>query len=90
MTVRAKFKVQEVAKQAGYGQEGHIMSRVRLSAVSDEANKTWAKYTPSGSLEMQIDNPEALNQFEVGQFVFVDFTPAPAKEVDEAGGATAP
>lgn len=48
---------------------------VILTAVSGEENKTWAKYTPSGRIELQIDNPEAYSAFALGGTYFVDFTP---------------
>jgi hypothetical protein len=56
---------------------------VILSAVAGEENKTWAKYTPSGKIELSIDNPDAYAYFELGKTYFVDFTEAPAKEADE-------
>jgi hypothetical protein len=58
-------------------------NQVKLRAVYDEQNKTWAQYTPCGEVSMTIDNPTALERFTVGQHYFVDFTPAPAKEADE-------
>ena len=57
---------------------------VVLYAVSGDENKTWAKHTPSGKIEISIDNPDAYDQFELGKTYFVDSTPAPAKESDEA------
>jgi len=83
MHVRAKFRVQEIKSQASYqtgGTGGKCQESVRLVAATDERNKTWSKYTPSGSIEMQIDNPEALDQFKLGECVYVDFTDAPAAE----------
>jgi hypothetical protein len=56
---------------------------VKLAAVSDPANKSWATATPCGTVELQINNPEAFDQLKVGAYFFVDFTPAPAKESDE-------
>jgi hypothetical protein len=58
-------------------------TRVLLRAVTDEANKTWAKYTPSGQVELWIDNPDARNAFEIDKHYFVDFTEAPAAEAAE-------
>lgn len=76
MTVRAKFKVQEVTRFAPAGTERS--GRVVLTAVtsgSDE-NKTFWKYTPSGRIEMQITNADALNVFTEGDEFYVDFTNA--------------
>ena len=58
-------------------------SSVKLAAVSDDTNKTWAKYTPGGSVELHIDNPEAVDHFVLGQAYFVDFTEAPGTEAEE-------
>lgn len=72
MSVRAKMKC---TSKSG--------NQVRLDAVCDEQNKSWAQYTPCGSVQMSIDNPTALDRFEQGQTYFVDFTPAPATEAEE-------
>lgn len=57
---------------------------VHLHAVVDEANKSWAKWTPSGSAILTINNEDAKGKFEAGKTYFVDFTPAPATEAGEA------
>lgn len=49
---------------------------VKLTAVMGEENKPWSQYTPSGSVEIAITNPDAVKQFTVGGLYFVDFTPA--------------
>jgi len=84
--VRAKMKVTEIVDRSsswssGAAQESH---EVTLSPVNDPANKTWAKYTPGGSVKLTINNPEAFEQFKIGETFFVDFTPAPATEAEEA------
>lgn len=43
---------------------------VQLNAVygkDGSANKSWAKYTPSGSLALKIDNPDAQAFFKAGK-----------------------
>jgi len=62
----------EVTKTS-YGSE-----RVKLSAVygNGEENKTYAKATPSASVEMTVDNPEAHGAFVPGREYYVDFTAA--------------
>jgi hypothetical protein len=83
--VRAKFKVTRVSKTAdNYGTSTHSADVVELHAAMGEENKSWSKWTPGGQITMTINNPDALNQFQPGEFFFVDFTPAPAKEADEA------
>lgn len=74
MRIRAKMRVTEVTKTE-YGAE-----RVKLTAVwADKTNaedNTYAKATPSATVEIQVDNPEAHGAFVPGQKFFVDFTPA--------------
>ncbi len=56
---------------------------VHLQAVSGPENKRWAKYTPNGSIQLQIDNPEAYDAFMLGETYFVDFKVAPPTEAGE-------
>lgn len=77
-TVRAKMKCLSAAIPTGGDTE-----MVKLFAVCDDENKTWAKYTPGGSLELSINNPAAQGRFKVGEHYFVDISPAPAREADE-------
>lgn len=67
--VRAKFRVDCISD---YGDSGEVI----LSAVTSgsEENKSFWKFTPSGTIKMHIDNPIALKQFKPQQEVYVDFT----------------
>lgn len=38
------------------------------------------KATPSASAEYNIDNPDALAQFELGKDYYVDFSPVPEEK----------
>lgn len=80
MNVRAKFRVTEVKKSLYVSSTEKPAEVVVLSAAMGDENKQWAKYTPSGQISMQIDNPAALEQFEIGKFFYVDFTDAPEKD----------
>lgn len=53
-----------VSKSGGYPSDG-----------SDEDN-SFAKWSPSVNLQMQITNPALFGQFEPGQKFYVDFSPA--------------
>jgi hypothetical protein len=72
MSVRAKFVCDEVTKTR-YGS-----ARVSLYPVSNgsEENEQFWKYTPSGKIELSIENPSAAERFEPGKEYYVDFTPA--------------
>lgn len=82
--VRAKVRVTKITKTTAWGAGQHDTDEVTMIPVSDDANKTWSKWTPGGEFRMQINNPEALNQFKIGQAYFVDFVEAPQTEAGEA------
>ena len=66
MSVKVKFNVSELTK-FGNGGGGKVVL-MPVVGDSDENREFW-KYTPSGKLEMVIDNPEAYKQFEeMGEF----------------------
>lgn len=70
MKVRAKFVVNSVTMYSDtYG-------KVEMTAVHDTStpeNGRFTKATPSGKLEMYIDNPSALGVFKPGQKFYLDF-----------------
>ncbi len=70
--VRGKFQLVEMTKQH-WSSEG---LRLKFQTVYDSStpeDEKFAKATPSGSIEMQVDNPSALAQFELGKYYYVDF-----------------
>lgn len=72
--VRAKFKVQSVTKQAGWG--GHKeLHTVRLQPVTSgsEENKSFYASTPSGQIEIGVVSKEIGEGFEIGKEFYVDF-----------------
>lgn len=83
--VRAKFQVQQVTKHHW----GGVV--VTLAPQYDDKipeDRRFAKATPSASLQMTIDNPPAAEFFEVGKFVYLDFTPVlPANLTEASVGA---
>ncbi len=87
MPIRAKFRVAEKNNRVpAYGTDHRPTCSVVLNAVTSdsEANKTWAKYTPAGRIEMQIDNPDAYDEFVLGRDYYIDFTLAPEPVVTAA------
>lgn len=77
--VRAKFKVQSIQDSADT--DGKIYSRrVTLAPVySDDPaheNRAFWQATPTGSIDMWINNPVAFEQFEQGTEYYIDFTRA--------------
>lgn len=83
--VRCKMIVTEKAERFNQWQNDASKEQVnvKLTIANGPANKTWSKYTPSGSMELSITNPAAFDQMKLGQAYFVDFTEAPFNETDE-------
>lgn len=73
MTVRAKLQLISQT-ESHYNRTAKVL---KFQAVYDEdtpENIRFQKYTPSASAEFTIDNPAAIEQFELGKFYYVDFT----------------
>jgi hypothetical protein len=79
--VRGKFRVTRITQDAWMtdGQRIVQLGAVYKDPASDELkeNTMYHKSTPSGTIEMQVDNPEAAKFFELNRVVYVDFSPAP-------------
>ncbi len=77
MNVRAKFMVMEIKHVHTYT-PGDTCATIVMQPVYDngKANKDWAKYTPSGKLEMTVTNPKAIEAFNIGKEYYLDFSPA--------------
>lgn len=72
--VRAKLQLASVTEHSWGGKT------LRFEARYDETipeDRRFQKATPSGHMELQIDNPMALGQFKIGDSYYVDFTNAP-------------
>lgn len=70
MKVTAKMCLESSSKS--YSDRALARDSVKLRPVygDSEENKTWSKWTPAGSLELVIDNPEALALFDgPGEFL---------------------
>lgn len=53
-----------VAKSEPYGDDGY------------DENNTYAKFSPSGRLDLTVANPNLLGKFKVGEEYYLDFTKA--------------
>jgi len=81
--MRAKMRITSITKHPDFGQETLWFRTVGKdgpypSDGSDEDN-TFAKFTPSGTLEMAVQNPALFGKFTEGQTFYVDFTEVPPK-----------
>ena len=73
MAVTAKFTVQ-TRTEYRYGQV-KIEMQPDYGTQDAPKNAEWAKATPSGKIEMNIDNPAASDQFTIGREFTVIFEP---------------
>jgi hypothetical protein len=71
MTVRAKFKVEEVT----HSTNGHAVKLSPVSSGSTE-NEQFFKWTPWGEIKIGTINADAAAEFTPGKQFYVDFTPA--------------
>lgn len=78
MTARCKFYVgDKVFRENSQGEKSQI--NVKLYPVFDqstEENRRFTKATPSGNLELTIDNPALFDFFTPGKYYYVDIQEA--------------
>ena len=89
MAVRAKLRVvSTVPTGEGTTYEGRTVkfdamycNKTHATPEEEDAceSHSYSKWTPSASLEMQITNPRAFEQFHEGDVFYLDFTRAPAE-----------
>ena len=75
-TIRAKFKVTEIIEKTfnpDYSQKTIVLTPQYDQKIAEDVS--FQKATPTGRMEMQIDNPAALAAMPVGTVFYVDFTP---------------
>jgi hypothetical protein len=73
--VRGKFVLNSITNHSW----SPTAQTFNFGAVYDnttEENKRFAKYTPSGTLSMTVDNPPAQEFFELGKSYYLDFSKA--------------
>lgn len=79
MSVRAKFKVEEVSRREHWDKAKGELITVKLSPVSNGTspeNEAFYAATPSGEIRLDTLNQSAGEQFELGAEYYIDFTPA--------------
>jgi hypothetical protein len=72
--VRGKFMVTEITEMAWSKEARKVVLTPQYDNTIEE-DRRYAKATPSGRIEMQIDNPSALAALPMGKQFYVDFTP---------------
>lgn len=73
--VRAKMMLVAVTENSWSRTARKLLFSAQYDSTIPEDQK-YALATPSGSIEMLVDNPKALEQFQIGKQYYVDFTPA--------------
>lgn len=78
--MRAKVKLHHVDRQfLANGQETlhfHAVAASRYSEDGSDENNTYAKFSPSCSIQLTVANPALLGKFKEGEEYYLDFTPA--------------
>lgn len=74
MTVRAKLQLQSETKHSWGGKTLGFACQYDASIPDDQR---FMKATPTGSLNITIDNPAAIEQFQLGKYYYIDFVPMP-------------
>ncbi len=75
MTVRAKFTVAVVTAHASTS--GKTIKLQAIYETSIPEDRRFYDATPTGSLEMFVNNPVAIERLARGKSFYVDFTPIP-------------
>lgn len=65
-----KFRLEELKKYANFPG----VSLMFMPSMNGEINKSFAQNTPSGKIELTINNPNIVNTFEVGQEYIIEFS----------------
>jgi hypothetical protein len=79
MKIRAKFRLMSETKNAYNAEQRLLVFQSMYDPDLVAEDRSYAKATPSGKLEITVDNPNAT--FELGKDYYLDFTPVDAEVV---------
>ena len=82
--VRAKFRLVEKREHCDNQGVTLVFTPVTSGYDDIEEDKRFHRYTPSGKLEMFVNNPPAAEKFALGGKYYLDFTPADVPPGDPA------
>lgn len=74
--VRAKFQVTNIIHEAWMPADARRVILEPRYDTSIEEDRRYSKATPSGRIEMYIDNPPAVAAFPLNSVHYIDFTEA--------------
>lgn len=67
---RCKFKCESITTF-----ENGVSVKMYPVHSGSEENKSFYQYTPGGSLDLQVLNPEAAKMFQPGKEYYIDISP---------------
>lgn len=83
MKMRAKIQINSVTvtkdendKTTHEVVKANPVSNKPFNPDGESEDNSFARWTPSGSVELTITNPDLFGKFVAGQKFYVDFTPA--------------
>jgi hypothetical protein len=77
MTARCKFQITSILPAYPNTDPSSDAKRVVFETRYDNTvaeDQAFTKYTPTGRMDVMIDNPSVTNQFAVGDNVYIDIT----------------
>jgi hypothetical protein len=74
MTTRCKFRLDSMTHHANYTGKTLVFSAVSEATKTIPEDQAFTKYTPTGKLEVTIDNPAVSPMLKVGGFYYLDLT----------------
>lgn len=78
MNFRAKMKLESVTRYASFPDAAQCkFNAISIKDGDIPENEHFAKYTPSGSIELAINNPLITDNLVLGQIYYVDFLETP-------------
>lgn len=76
-TMRAKLQIASVEQfPTNERLNFHAVAAKSYPADGSDEDNTYAKFSPSATLQISITNPALLGKFKAGEKYYVDFTPA--------------
>jgi len=73
MSIRCKLKLEAVIPQAWGGFQATFRAEYDNTIEED---RRFQKATPTGYVNLMIDNPKAIEQLVIGKAYYLDMTPA--------------
>lgn len=76
--MRAKLKIESI-QRTEHGEELKLRAVGRSDDYPEDGsdeNNTYAKWTPTADLTIQVNNPDLFGKFDPGDCYYLDFTKA--------------